>query len=40
VVLIAVVGATVISAWLGLAETAGVKVLGEIPQGLPSPAVR
>jgi high affinity sulfate transporter 1 len=36
VVLIAVVGATVVSGWLGLAETAGVKVLGTIPQGLPS----
>jgi high affinity sulfate transporter 1 len=39
VVLIAVIGATAVSAWLGLAETAGVKVLGEIPQGLPSPAI-
>jgi high affinity sulfate transporter 1 len=36
VVLIAVAGATVISGWLGLAEIAGVKVLGEIPQGLPA----
>jgi MFS superfamily sulfate permease-like transporter len=35
VVLIAVAGATVISAWLGLAANEGVKVLGEIPQGLP-----
>jgi high affinity sulfate transporter 1 len=39
VVLIAVAGATVISAWLGLAANAGVKVLGEIPQGLPSPVI-
>jgi high affinity sulfate transporter 1 len=39
VVLIAVAGATVISAWLGLAQNAGVKVLGEIPQGLPSPVI-
>ena len=39
VVLIAVAGATMISAWLGLAESAGVKVLGEIPQGLPSPVI-
>ncbi|HEU4652328.1 MAG TPA: SulP family inorganic anion transporter, partial [Croceibacterium sp.] len=39
VVLIAVVGATVATAWLGLAETAGVKVLGEIPQGLPTPKI-
>ena len=39
VVLIAVAGATVISGWLGLAGTAGVKVLGEIPQGLPSLAI-
>src|SRR6187402_2145026 len=36
VVLIAVVGATVVSAWLGLAANEGVKVLGTIPQGLPS----
>jgi high affinity sulfate transporter 1 len=36
VVLIAVVGATVISGWFGLADKAGVKVLGTIPQGLPS----
>jgi high affinity sulfate transporter 1 len=39
VVLIAVAGATVISAWLGLAANEGVKVLGEIPQGLPSPVI-
>jgi len=39
VVLIAVVGATVASGLLGLSENAGVKVLGEIPQGLPSPAI-
>ena len=39
VVLIAVAGATVVSAWLGLAANEGVKVLGQIPQGLPLPAV-
>jgi high affinity sulfate transporter 1 len=39
VVLIAVVGATAISGWLALGETAGVDVLGEIPQGLPALAV-
>jgi high affinity sulfate transporter 1 len=35
-ILIAVVGATVAVAALGLAESAGVKVLGPLPQGLPS----
>ena len=35
-VLIAVVGATVIAGLLNLSETAGVKVLGPVPQGLPS----
>ena len=35
-VLIAVVGATLVVAALGLAESAGVKVLGPLPQGLPS----
>lgn len=39
VVLIAVAGATLISGWLGLGATEGVKVLGEIPQGLPRFAV-
>ena len=39
VVLVAVAGATVLSGWLGLAASAGVKVLGEIPQGLPSLAL-
>ena len=34
--LIAVVGATVVVAALGLGESAGVKVLGPLPQGLPS----
>ncbi len=38
-ILIAVVGATVVVAALGLAESAGVKVLGPLPQGLPSFAV-
>src|SRR6185436_10487685 len=38
-ILIAVVGATVAVAVLGLAESAGVKVLGPLPQGLPSFAV-
>ena len=38
-ILIAVVGATVVVAALGLAENAGVKVLGPLPQGLPSFAV-
>jgi high affinity sulfate transporter 1 len=36
VVLIAVAGATVIAGMMGLAEGAGVQVLGAIPQGLPS----
>ncbi len=39
VVLIAVAGATAISGWLGLAASEGVKVLGEIPQGLPALAL-
>jgi high affinity sulfate transporter 1 len=39
VVLIAVAAATLISGWLGLAENAGVAVLGTIPQGLPTFAV-
>jgi high affinity sulfate transporter 1 len=39
VVLIAVAGATAISGWLGLGESAGVKVLGAIPQGLPALAL-
>ena len=34
--LIAVVGATMAVAWFGLDESAGVKVLGPLPQGLPS----
>ncbi len=38
-ILIAVVGATVVVAALGLAVNAGVKVLGPLPQGLPSFAV-
>ena len=35
-VLVAVVGATFVAAWLGLADNAGLKVLGPIPQGLPA----
>jgi high affinity sulfate transporter 1 len=35
-VLIGVIGATVIAGWLQLSRTAGVKVLGPVPQGLPS----
>jgi MFS superfamily sulfate permease-like transporter len=35
-VLIGVIGATVIAAWLNLSETAGLKVLGPVPQGIPS----
>jgi high affinity sulfate transporter 1 len=35
-VLIAVVGATMIAGALSLSETAGVKVLGPVPQGLPT----
>jgi high affinity sulfate transporter 1 len=35
-VLIAVVGATLVAGWLKLSETAGVNVLGPVPQGLPS----
>jgi high affinity sulfate transporter 1 len=34
-VLIAVIGATIAAGWLHLSETAGVKVLGPVPQGLP-----
>jgi high affinity sulfate transporter 1 len=34
-ILAAVVGATLITAWLRLPEAAGVKVLGPVPQGLP-----
>jgi high affinity sulfate transporter 1 len=35
-VLIAVVGATIVTGWFNLAETAGVAVVGPLPQGLPS----
>ena len=35
-ILIAVVGATVVAGLFDLSETAGVKVLGPVPQGLPS----
>ena len=35
-ILMAVIGATVITGWLRLGETAGVKVLGAVPQGLPA----
>jgi high affinity sulfate transporter 1 len=38
-ILIAVVGATIVVGVLGLDQTAGVKVLGSLPQGLPSFAV-
>jgi high affinity sulfate transporter 1 len=38
-VLIAVVAATVLVGVLGLAQTAGVAVLGALPQGLPAPAI-
>jgi high affinity sulfate transporter 1 len=38
-ILAAVVGATLITAWLRLPETAGVKVLGPVPQGLPDLAI-
>lgn len=38
-VLIAVVGATMIAGALSLSETAGVKVLGPVPQGLPAFAI-
>ncbi|WP_082120869.1 SulP family inorganic anion transporter [Dyella japonica] len=34
--LIAVVAATIVVGWFGLAESAGIKVLGPLPQGLPS----
>jgi high affinity sulfate transporter 1 len=39
VVLIAVAGATAISGWLGLGASAGVEVLGAVPQGLPVPTL-
>ncbi len=39
VVLLAVAAATLASDWLGLAASEGVKVLGAIPQGLPSPTL-
>ena len=35
-ILVAVIGATIITAWLNLAERSGVSVLGPVPQGLPS----
>ena len=35
-ILVAVIGATVIAAWLNLSERYGVKVLGPVPQGLPT----
>jgi MFS superfamily sulfate permease-like transporter len=35
-ILVAVVAATVIAGWYQLGETAGVKVLGPVPQGLPA----
>ena len=35
-ILLAVVGATVIAGWYKLGDTAGVKVLGPVPQGLPA----
>ena len=35
-ILLAVVGATVIAGWFKLGDTAGVKVLGPVPQGLPA----
>ena len=35
-ILIAVVGATIVAGWYQLGETAGVKVLGPVPQGLPA----
>jgi high affinity sulfate transporter 1 len=38
-VLLAVVGATVVAGWLQLSATAGVKVLGPVPQGLPTFAI-
>jgi high affinity sulfate transporter 1 len=38
-VLIAVVAATVLVGVLGLAQTAGVAVLGALPQGLPGPSI-
>jgi high affinity sulfate transporter 1 len=38
-ILIAVVGATVVSAGLGLAAAAGIAVVGPLPVGLPSPSL-
>jgi len=38
-ILIAVVGATIVVAWLDLAQRAGVQVIGPLPQGLPSLAI-
>jgi high affinity sulfate transporter 1 len=35
-ILVAVIAATVIAGWFRLSETAGVKVLGPVPQGLPA----
>jgi high affinity sulfate transporter 1 len=35
-VLIAVIGATIVTGWFSLATTAGVAVVGPLPQGLPS----
>jgi high affinity sulfate transporter 1 len=35
-VLVAVVGATIVTGWFNLAATAGVSVVGPLPQGLPS----
>jgi high affinity sulfate transporter 1 len=35
-ILLAVIGATLAAGWFKLAETAGVKVLGAVPQGLPA----
>ena len=34
-ILVAVIGATIVVGWLDLGQTAGVKVLGPVPQGLP-----
>ena len=34
-ILVAVIGATMVVGWLDLGQTAGVKVLGPVPQGLP-----
>lgn len=38
-ILIAVIAATLVTAWLGLSERYGVKVLGPVPQGLPGFAI-